>query len=290
MVSSFALLSTPLGSAAVEAPMLALALGGLATLRFTRGLWGIAGAAVLLAAAFFTQESALLFISAALVWLAVEDMKRALAFAIAIALLCGGGFVLLSHLLGPWFNFDAWDAPLGLMRFAPGLVLHYVSDQLLGKLGVLTLAAVLALALPVRPWRGTAGLWTCAGVAALLAGVFSTQCAIPGPAAMLPTLALLALLGPISLQRVTRHLSTWPGSSRLGGKGVVMTALALQFIALASGAPATLHAASAMSRAGAQAQGVTTAATSVAPIAPGTEAAPDSALALPSASGPSLPR
>ena len=112
--------------------MLALALAGLTVLRFTRGLWGVVGAAVLLSTAFFTQESALLFVSAALVWLAVEDMKRALAFAIAIALLCGGGFVLLSRLLGAWFNYYAWDVPIS-DALAPGLVLRYVSDQLLAS-------------------------------------------------------------------------------------------------------------------------------------------------------------
>jgi len=40
----------------------------------------------------------------------------------------------------------------------------------------------------------------------------------------------LAMLGPMSMQRVTGHLSAWPGSTRLAGRGVVLAALALQMI------------------------------------------------------------
>ena len=37
------------------------------------------------------------------------------------------------------------------------------------------------------------------------------------------------VLGPISMQKITRHLSAWPGSTRLGGEGVVLAGLSLQF-------------------------------------------------------------
>ena len=58
-----------------------------------------------------------------------------------------------------------------------------------------------------------------------------------------PAVACLAIVGPISAQRVTQHLAAWPGSSRLGGQGVVLVALALQFVMLLAGAAATLMAA-----------------------------------------------
>jgi hypothetical protein len=36
----------------------------------------------------------------------------------------------------------------------------------------------------------------------------------------------------VALQRVTRHLSAWPGSDRWAGEGLVLAALALQFLQL----------------------------------------------------------
>jgi uncharacterized membrane-anchored protein len=68
------------------------------------------------------------------------------------------------------------------------------------------------------------------GAGALAAGLVTTQTAGFGPAAVIPGLIVLALVGPISMYRVMRHLSAWPGSSRMGGQGVLLTALTLQFI------------------------------------------------------------
>jgi hypothetical protein len=36
------------------------------------------------------------------------------------------------------------------------------------------------------------------------------------------------------MQRITGHLSAWPGSTRLAGRGVVLAALALQFVVFLS--------------------------------------------------------
>jgi len=72
------------------------------------------------------------------------------------------------------------------------------------------------------------------GIGALAAGLLSTQSTAFGPHALIPSVVALSLVGPISIQRVTRHLSAWPGSSRLGGQGVVLAALALQFIVFLS--------------------------------------------------------
>ncbi|OGF14429.1 MAG: hypothetical protein A2W00_00225 [Candidatus Eisenbacteria bacterium RBG_16_71_46] len=218
------------GIARPEALMLLLALLALFTLRVRQGPWGLLLSGALFAAAFLTHPLALWFAAAAMFSLALEDRGRLLAFAAGIAVLCGGGYVAASQLLGPWFNYFAWDQPLGALRFVPMGPLHYMGDQLLGRLGVLTLAAVMSFALPVQPWRGRGGLWMCMGIAALAAGMLATQSARFGGPALIPSVVALALIGPISIQRVTRHLSAWPGSSRLGGQGVVLAALTLQFI------------------------------------------------------------
>jgi len=72
------------------------------------------------------------------------------------------------------------------------------------------------------------------GIAGLAAGLLATQSARCGGAALIPSVVALALIGPISTQRVTCHLPGWPGSSRLGGEGVVLAALTLQFIVFLS--------------------------------------------------------
>jgi hypothetical protein len=115
------------------------------------------------------------------------------------------------------------------LRFNPGELVRYAGDQLLGRLGVLTMAAVLSFALPAAPWLGPAGMWACMAFATVGAGLVATQSAFIGPQSLVASIVILAIIGPVSMQRITRHLSAWPGSSRLGGEGVVLAGLSLQF-------------------------------------------------------------
>jgi hypothetical protein len=226
----FNLLAAPPGLARPELLMLLFALAAFLVLRLSHGMGGAVVAAVLGSAAFFTDAQAVWFLAAALFSLALDERRRLLAFTLVTGVCVGGGYVLLSRALGPWFNFSAWGDPGQLLRWNPVGPLQYVGDDLLGKLGVLTLATVLSFALPVAPWRGKTGLWMCMGAAAVAAGLLSTQTAEFGPATLIPSLVALAMVGPVSMQRVTGHLSAWPGSSRMSGQGVVLTALTLQFI------------------------------------------------------------
>ena len=214
---------------------LALGLAGLLLLRHAPTYVGTIGAGLLLSAAFFVHPLALWLIGAAIGYRVAEQPKQCLALVITVALACGGGYVFLSKSLGDWFNFSAFDGPMSALRFRPDRLLHFVGDVLLGRLGVLTLSTVMAFALPTRPWRGPAGLWTWVAFAALVAGVVATQSLRVSPSDLIPVMTALALVGPISAQKVTQHLSAWPGSSRLGGHDVVLTALALQFIVLFAG-------------------------------------------------------
>jgi hypothetical protein len=219
---------------------LALGLAGLLVLRHVPGYVGAIGSALILSAAFFVHPLALWVIGAAIAYLVAEQPKLCLVFVLAVAVGCGGGYVTLSNSLGEWFNFSAFDGPLSALRFRPSRVLHYIGDVLLGRLGVLTLSTVMAFALPTRPWRGPTGLWTWVAFAAMASGLVATQSLRVSPADMIPVMTALALIGPISVQRVTQHLSAWPGSSRLGGRGVVLTALVLQFVMLFAGVSAAL--------------------------------------------------
>lgn len=222
--------------------MLLLVLGGCLALRYWSGIAGAMLASSLMAAACFTHWAGLWFAFAALLHLGALDRGRCAAYAFGLTVLVGGGQVALTLHLGPWFNFQAWEAPLRAIRFEPVGLLALLGSQLLGSFGVLTLAIVLSFAMPVRPWRGVVGLWTWMGFAALGAGMAATQSATAGAGPLLFAVVVLAILGPISVQRVTHHLSAWPGSSRLGGQGVALTALALQFLTLAACLASSLRA------------------------------------------------
>jgi hypothetical protein len=220
------------GVATPEPLMLALVLAGFLSLRTIHGAWGAAIAALLVSVACFTDQQAVVFAAAGGLYLALEGRGRLTPYVLGLALLGGGGYLVLSRFLGPWFNFYAWDVPVRSLEFAPIRLLDYLGRGLLGTLGGLTLAAILGLALPPEPWRGPGGVWMCLGAAALGAGLVATQVWGGAPYAALTSVAALALIGPVAMRHVTRHLSAWPGSNRLSGESVLFVALALQFVAL----------------------------------------------------------
>jgi hypothetical protein len=212
-----------------EIVMMALALGAFFALRTIRGVTGAVACAVLLTVAWMVHAQAVWFVAAAMFYLAYEERPRFITFTASVIVLCGGGYMALSALLGPWFNYNAWDGLVQSMRFNPGELVRYAGDQLLGRLGILTMAVVLSCSLPTAPWLGPGGMWWSMGFATVGAGLIATQSAFAGPQTLVPIVVLLAILGPVSMQKITRHLSAWPGSSRLGGEGVVLAGLSLQF-------------------------------------------------------------
>ncbi len=228
------------GHGSEHAVMLALALSGYAVLRMARGAGGALLGALLLCAAAFVHPFALCWIVAVTLHLLIEDRRRALVFVLAVAAIGGGGYVLLLRQLGPAFTDAAAQAALPGLAFHPARALRLVGDELLGRYGVLTLVVVLSVALPVRPWRGAGGIWMWMAFAAAASAVLATQTTTPEPVALLPTVLALAIVGPVAVQRVARHLSAWPGSTRLAGQGVVLVALVLQFTALIARLPSVL--------------------------------------------------
>jgi hypothetical protein len=215
-----------------EIQMLLLSLGGFACLRWGNAFVGPLTAAIAFAAACFTHPAGLWFAFAAVFHLAVHNPRRLAFYGASLVLLVGGGNLWLSETMGPWFSFLAWDVLIHSVRFDPVGLLSYFGSYLLGTFGVLTLSIVLAFSLPIQPWRGAVGIWTWMMAAALFAGAGATQARIGDAEALRFVLIALIIAGTISIRRVTQHLSTWPGSNRLGGKGVVLTALVLQFVTL----------------------------------------------------------
>ncbi len=222
------------GLARPEALMLLLVLGGFLIARMTDGIPGALLAAVPLSIAYFVDARAAWFVVAAACSLGIDERPRFIAYSLAAAALIGGGYWALSSALGPWFNYAAWDAGWAALGPHPVAALRFVGRHLLGEFGLPVLASVLSFAMPTPPWRGKTGLWTSFGIAALAAALLSTQSAALDADALAPVAIAFAILGPVSIQRIARHLSAWPGSSRLGGRGVVLAALALQLVVFLS--------------------------------------------------------
>jgi hypothetical protein len=228
-------------SAHPEPLMMLFVLIGIVALRSEGGVWAAIGGALALTVACFTHPSGLWFALAGLLYLVMIDRARMIAYILTLAVLVSGGQIALSWYYGPWFNYAAWDRLFQITHFDPFAVVSFLGAQLIGTLGVLSLSVLLGFALPIRPWRGVGGLWTWMGFAALVAGLIASQSTLTPAEGLRPAAIILALAGPISMQRVTQHLSAWPGSSRLGGQRVVHAALALQFLTLlAHVAPAAL--------------------------------------------------
>jgi hypothetical protein len=71
-------------------------------------------------------------------------------------------------------------------------------------------------------------------IAAIGGGALANQNATPDTIVPLSTVVTLSMVGPIALQGLTRHLASWPDSSRVSGQRVMLIVLALQFVTLAA--------------------------------------------------------
>jgi len=237
LLAGYGLLGGPLGLARPEPLMCFLLLAGGNALLRGQGVHGAISAGVFLSLAALTHGAALAVAALAIVHLTARERRLGLALAGALAFCYGGAHVLLSLKAGPWYNYAAYDATILALGPDPMGLLRYVGQTLLGPLNVVALATLMALSLPVKPWQGPGGTWACIGGGLLLAALVLTQVPGAGPSAAILSVMALALAGPLSMQRVTRHLAAWPGSTRLGGQSIVLTALALQFVVLAAQLP-----------------------------------------------------
>jgi hypothetical protein len=212
--------------------MLFFALAGLAMLRFSTGQSGAVGAALFLALAFFTKQHAAWFVLAALLHLLVNERHRVLVFLLWSAVFVGGGFTVLSYWLGPWFSFYVLDVPAHWSHLSGPRILTYLGERLMGTLGVLAGAAVLSLALQVRPWRGRDGLWVWVGLAGIGSGLLATLDPEAYRHVLMPTLLAFSILGPISLHRIATEMTASRTTQLKPTLGVMFGVLALQFLPL----------------------------------------------------------
>ena len=230
-------LAAPPGIARPEGLMLALVLLAVMTIRHIPGAIGAVLGAIPLAAAVFVEPQAVWFVIGAAASLALERSHRAAAFTLTVGLLVAAGYVASSRWLGPWFNFEAWDGPTQAMQLRALGPVRFIGDLLLRTLGVWMMAALLSFSMATEPWLGRSGIWMCMGISALVGGLVATQSRAFGAEAFLPSIVLVSLVGPLMIQRVTRHLAAWDDPDRPGGENVVLAAVLLQFAAILAAVP-----------------------------------------------------
>jgi hypothetical protein len=198
-----------------DLPMLAFVFGGIAILRFRGGHGAAVAAAALIALGFFIKQHALFFGAAMLPHLFLNDRRRLVSFGIALLVFCLGGYLLLSMWMGPWFSFYVYEVPSHWSSFNPGRVLHYARRVLRYQLAPLSLPTCLTLVPPGRPWAGPDGIWLWATAGGIGTGLLATLDPFAASHVLIPTIAVLALIGPISLHRVAAQLGLiFPAAAR----------------------------------------------------------------------------
>jgi Dolichyl-phosphate-mannose-protein mannosyltransferase len=150
--------------ARVDALFVALALGGCALGVYAKGRAPhLAASAAVLALAFFTKQTAALFVFGLAVYLFATEGRRAWWFVLVFAGLVGVALPLLDAPTGGWlvyYNFKLGSAE----AIEAARVLRFLGPELLGKMGALSLMAVAAAWLGLRralasgwlKWRGLA--------------------------------------------------------------------------------------------------------------------------------------
>src|SRR5207248_3937686 len=128
-----------------------------------------------------------------------------------------------------------WDVPAHWSEPNPQRIQHYLGPGMFGMLGPLTVASILSLALPFRPWRGPSGLWAWVGLGALGTGLLATLDPSAWHHVFIPSMVALAVLGPISYDRLANHFVAAEPRAADRARGVAYLLLSLQFIPLIYG-------------------------------------------------------
>ena len=129
----------------VDSLFLFLTLAGLYMAIHTRGVANAIGAALLLAIAFFTKQTALLITAPVLLMLFLVDMRHTLWLCGAYALFCLSGLLALDQFSAGWYNFYAFTVPAGHSVDA-SMYAGFWHRDVFGRVGVLFLMSIITLA------------------------------------------------------------------------------------------------------------------------------------------------
>jgi hypothetical protein len=214
-----------------DSMMLLLTFSGLALLRWSRGAAGALGAAALLSLGFFTKQHSLLFTAGALAFLFFHDRRRLPVFAAAVVTGCLGGYLLLTAWLGEWFRVFTFSIPRGWSEINVARIERYLGAGLFGALACSSAPALLSLAAPDPGTDRRRMLWYWAGLGAVGTGLLATLDKNAYLHVFTPSVVALAVLGPLALDRLLRHLESAAPPSRTAALAV-LAVLAGQFVPL----------------------------------------------------------
>ena len=204
--------------------MLMLEFAGLAVLRFRADRSGAIWAGALTGLGFFAKQHGLLFGFAGLGYLLFHDRRRLLPYALALLAVAGGGYLLLTLWLGPWFPFYTYDVPRHWSQISRGRIFVYLGDVLVGKFGALTLPTAMAVTLGLvdraesgeRATHGREWLWYWAALGGIGTGLLATLDPYAYFHTLMPTIAAFAVAGPIALHALAARLE---GGAPIAGAG-----------------------------------------------------------------------
>jgi hypothetical protein len=205
---------------------------GVALLRERTGMAGAIASGVCLGLAFLTKQHGLLFGLAMLPWLALHDRRRLLPFTIAFAAIAAGGYAIMAAAFGPWFTFYTYDVPSHWSEFDL-IRTENLGRYVFGVFGVSASITLIAL-LPARgsnPRDRQADIWWWCAAGGLATGVLATLDPYSFRHTLMPMVAALAIVAPLSALLVARRLE---GSRlpRVASVTIALWLLALQYVPL----------------------------------------------------------
>ena len=214
-----------------DSMMLLLAFGALAVLRYSTSVPAAIGAAALFTLGFFTKQHGLIFAMGAIAYTFFHDRRRFVPFTLAVLVGCGGGYLLLNAWLGDWFRLFTWSVPRGWSEFSPSRIERYLGGGLFGALACSSVPALLSLAVRDPANDGRRAIWHWSGLAAIGTGLLATLDRNAYLHLFTPTVVTLAVLGPVALDRLLRHLEPEEAAPSLAAT-IALVVLAAQFVPL----------------------------------------------------------
>ena len=201
----------------MDALSLFLAVAAIYTVLYVRK--GYIGAAILIALAYFTKQQMLCFWPAIALWLFIRNPKQAYIFiTISITLLLAVSLILNTTTHG-WFAFYTWKEPSAKTHyfFSYGRAIAFFHVNLLGTFALTTIVILFAYILTITPPRpsplvrgggknGYALLLFCY-TASIAASSLSIGNEGGYKNVLMPLAATIAILFPISLQRIAQSFS-----------------------------------------------------------------------------------
>lgn len=214
-----------------DSMMLLLAFGALALLRYSTSVPAALGAAALFTLGFFTKQHGLIFALGAIAFTFFHDRRRFVPFTLALIVGCLGGYLLLNAWLGDWFRLFTWSVPRGWSEFSPSRIERYLGGGLFGALACSSAPALLALAVRDPAKDPRRAIWYWSGLAAIGTGLLATLDRNAYLHLFTPTVVTLAVLGPLALDRLLRHLEPDEAAPGLAAS-ITLVVLAAQFVPL----------------------------------------------------------